>query len=111
MRTIPRRSLGQFAMSAAALGLITSATGCASSPEANRPTVVVTYSVLADVVTDLVGDLATIRVIIPNGQDPHAFEPSANFSVMTPESASVMSWLRLVTDSAKTRVVTEPVKK
>ena len=77
MRTIPRSRLRQFAVPAAALGLIASAAGCARSPEANRPTVVVTYSVLADIVTDLVGDLATVRVIIPNGQDPHAFEPSA----------------------------------
>ena len=77
MRTIPRSLLRQFAVSAAALGLITLAAGCASSPEANRPTVVVTYSVLADIVTDLVGDLAEVRVIIPNGQDQHTFEPSA----------------------------------
>jgi len=33
--------------------------------------------VLADIVTDLVGDLADVQVLIPNGQDPHAFEPSA----------------------------------
>jgi zinc/manganese transport system substrate-binding protein len=38
---------------------------------------VVTYSVLGSVVEQLVGDLATVRVIIPDGQDPHEFEPSA----------------------------------
>lgn len=37
----------------------------------------VTYSVLGSVVEQLVGDLATVNVIIPDGQDPHEFEPSA----------------------------------
>jgi len=41
------------------------------------PTIVVTYSILGDVVRQLVGDAATVRVIIPNGQDPHEYEPSA----------------------------------
>ncbi|MEK7411618.1 MAG: metal ABC transporter substrate-binding protein [Actinomycetota bacterium] len=37
----------------------------------------VTYSVLGDVVSQLIGDVADIQVIIPNGTDPHEFEPSA----------------------------------
>jgi len=57
--------------------------GCGSTPNADpNPTdgsrnIVVTYSVLGSVVEQLVGDLATVRVIIPDGQDPHEFEPSA----------------------------------
>jgi len=39
--------------------------------------VVVTYSVLGSVVSALVGDVATVRVIIPDGTDPHNFRPSA----------------------------------
>lgn len=50
---------------------------CASPTPLDRPTVVVTYSVLGDVVAQLVGDAARVKVIIPNGQDPHDFEPSA----------------------------------
>ena len=42
-----------------------------------KPLVVVTYSILGDVVSQLVGDAATVRVIIPNGQDPHDYAPSA----------------------------------
>ncbi len=38
---------------------------------------VVTYSVLGDVVSQLVGDAADVQVLIPNGKDPHGFEPSA----------------------------------
>jgi zinc/manganese transport system substrate-binding protein len=42
-----------------------------------KPLVVVTYSILGDVVEQLVGDAATVEVIIPNGQDPHDFSSSA----------------------------------
>jgi zinc/manganese transport system substrate-binding protein len=40
-------------------------------------TIVVTYSVLGSVVKDLVGDKANVIVPMPNGQDPHEWEPSA----------------------------------
>lgn len=42
-----------------------------------KPLIVVTYSILGDVVSQLVGDEATVQVIIPNGQDPHDYAPSA----------------------------------
>jgi zinc/manganese transport system substrate-binding protein len=38
---------------------------------------VVTYSVLGSVVADLVGDAADVTTLIPDGQDPHDFQPSA----------------------------------
>jgi zinc/manganese transport system substrate-binding protein len=40
-------------------------------------TIVVTYSVLGAVVKDLVGDAAIVQVLMPNGADPHEWEPSA----------------------------------
>jgi zinc/manganese transport system substrate-binding protein len=40
-------------------------------------TIVVTYAVLGSIVSDLVGDKATVIISIPNGQDPHEWEPSA----------------------------------
>jgi len=52
-------------------------TACATSTTSDRPTIVVTYSVLGDVVSQLVGDVADVYVMIPNGTDPHEFEPSA----------------------------------
>ena len=48
-----------------------------SAAGGGTPTIVVTYSILGDVVQQLVGDAATVRVIIPDGQDPHEYEPSA----------------------------------
>lgn len=59
--------------------------GCSASPSsapdttplAPRPSIVVTYSVLGAVVSELVGDAADVSIVIPDGQDPHDFEPSA----------------------------------
>jgi zinc/manganese transport system substrate-binding protein len=42
-----------------------------------KKTIVVTYSILGILVKDLVGDQANVVVLIPNGQDPHEWEPSA----------------------------------
>ena len=52
---------------------------CSSTQPAEtaRPNIVVTYSVLGSVVLDLVGDAADVTILIPDGQDPHDFQPSA----------------------------------
>lgn len=59
------------------LGLIGSGCGESSGSTDDVPTVVVTYSALESVVAGIVGDLARVVVLIPNGADPHDFEPSA----------------------------------
>jgi zinc/manganese transport system substrate-binding protein len=43
----------------------------------SKKSIVVTYSVLGSVVKDLIGDKANVIVSIPNGLDPHEWEPSA----------------------------------
>ncbi|MEY3071692.1 MAG: hypothetical protein RL473_1799 [Actinomycetota bacterium] len=48
-----------------------------SSTSADRPSVVVTYSILGAVVSEVVGDAADVKVLMPNGIDPHEWEPSA----------------------------------
>lgn len=57
-------------------------TACQAAPNSpiideSKPTIIVTYSVLGAVVSDLVGDQANVIVPIPNGQDLHDWEPSA----------------------------------
>ena len=42
-----------------------------------KKSIVVTYSILGSIVKDLVGDKANVTVSIPNGLDPHEWEPSA----------------------------------
>lgn len=54
--------------------------GCQpTSPAAQggKKTIVVTYSILGALVKDLLGNQANVIVLIPNGQDPHEWEPSA----------------------------------
>ena len=72
MRMIPKTVLSLFC----AVGLLPA---CSSSePESStRPNIVVTYSVLGSVVLDLVGDAADVTILIPDGQDPHDYQPSA----------------------------------
>src|SRR6266498_3943676 len=48
-----------------------------TSVKSSQKTIVVTYSILGSIVRDLVGDKALVIVSMPNGQDPHEWEPSA----------------------------------
>ncbi len=50
---------------------------CQPSTSGPGKSIVVTYSVLGSVVKELVGDKATVTVSVPNGLDPHEWEPSA----------------------------------
>ncbi|HVN55575.1 MAG TPA: metal ABC transporter substrate-binding protein [Anaerolineaceae bacterium] len=59
------------------LALILSACQSGASGTSGKKTIVVTYSIMGAVVKDLVGDQATVVVPMPNGQDPHEWEPSA----------------------------------
>jgi ABC-type Mn2+/Zn2+ transport system permease subunit/ABC-type Zn uptake system ZnuABC Zn-binding protein ZnuA len=56
--------------------LAAAAGGALGQPPA-RPHVVVTTPVLGAVVEELVGDAARVTVVMPNGADPHEFQPSA----------------------------------
>ncbi len=76
----PTRISGACALVLTVLVVLTSA--CQSSRNiqsgtSKTPVVVATYSILGDLVADLVGDAAKVIVVIPNGQDQHEFEPSA----------------------------------
>jgi zinc/manganese transport system substrate-binding protein len=62
---------------AACSGAGASPSGAAGSPGSSGPSIVITYSILGAVVKDLVGDAATVTVLMPNGADPHEWSPSA----------------------------------
>jgi len=71
----------------AAAALLPAACGTAAGPAATSPTtsdagsgrplVVVTYPVLGAVVREIVGDAGKVKVLMPNGSDPHQWSPSA----------------------------------
>jgi zinc/manganese transport system substrate-binding protein len=78
LRLSPRPGLGRPALAAAlASALVVGACSSAASTPAPKPSIVVTYSVLGAVVKDLVGEAADVTVLMPNGADPHEWEPSA----------------------------------
>lgn len=73
-------------ITAALLGAGAAADGSLGAPDRSsaagaggrgRPVIVVTYPILGSLVNDLVGDSAEVVVPMPNGQDPHEWEPSA----------------------------------
>ncbi len=79
-RQHPTRTSGARALVLAVLAVLTSACQGSQNTQSGiskTPVVVVTYSILGDLVADLVGDAAKVIVVIPNGQDQHEFEPSA----------------------------------
>ncbi len=51
--------------------------GCGDESGSSEPAVVVTTSILGDVVRNLVGEDVEVEVLMPAGVDPHAFAPSA----------------------------------
>lgn len=47
-----------------------------ATSDESPPTIAVTYSVLASLVTALVGDAAAVINVIPDGEDPHTYQPT-----------------------------------
>jgi zinc/manganese transport system substrate-binding protein len=77
-----RSSCPRLALLLALATVVALAAACGGSDDASgggdgMPTIVVTYSVLGSVVKDLVGEQADVEVIMPNGIDPHEYQPSA----------------------------------
>jgi zinc/manganese transport system substrate-binding protein len=53
------------------------ASGCGTTAEDERPLVVVTTTVLGDLVSRVAGGEARVEVLLPIGVDPHDYQPSA----------------------------------
>jgi zinc/manganese transport system substrate-binding protein len=71
---------GKFILVLLTLVLVLAGTlSCNSTGNVNtgKKSIVVTYSILGSIVKELVGDKAIVTVSIPNGLDPHEWEPSA----------------------------------
>lgn len=55
----------------------TSGGSTTAASDGDLPAIVVTTNILGDMVSEVVGDLAEVEVIMPIGADPHDFAPSA----------------------------------
>jgi zinc/manganese transport system substrate-binding protein len=60
-----------------ACGVTSSTSADSSTSGSKRPQVVVTSPVLGTVVRTVMGDAGDVRVLMPNGSDPHEWSPSA----------------------------------
>ncbi|MDH3539516.1 MAG: metal ABC transporter substrate-binding protein [Acidimicrobiia bacterium] len=79
------------------LALVLVVPGCAGAASDPRPTVVVSTSILGDLVARTVGDLPVdLHVIIPNGVSPHDYSPSARqIAMLTGADLVVLNGLGL----------------
>jgi zinc/manganese transport system substrate-binding protein len=70
---------GALLLGAAALAAATLFTfgSCAAKARGGKKVIVVTYSILGSAVRELAGDAFQVEVLIPDGLDPHEWEPSA----------------------------------
>jgi zinc/manganese transport system substrate-binding protein len=57
--------------------LLAAVPSCRQNTVSGKKSIVVTYSILGSIVNELVGDQASVTVSVPNGLDPHEWEPSA----------------------------------
>lgn len=60
-----------------ALALLSGVFSCQPPTAGDKKSIVVTYSVLGSLVKELVDELANVTVSVPDGLDPHDWEPSA----------------------------------
>lgn len=67
-------------------------TGCiGTAHQDNKPSIVVTTNILADVVQNLAGDQAQVHTLMPANVDPHSFEISAQQAAVLNEADLVVS--------------------
>jgi zinc/manganese transport system substrate-binding protein len=76
MRAVLIQGAKKTTVTALALAATLAACGDAGGAD-DGPHVVVTTSILGDVVQNLVGDAVAVDVVMPAGSDPHSFAPSA----------------------------------
>ncbi|GAA2954552.1 metal ABC transporter solute-binding protein, Zn/Mn family [Glutamicibacter bergerei] len=67
-------------------------TGCAGQgQQEQKPSIVVTTNILADVVKNLVGEQAAVHTLMPPNVDPHSFEISAQQAALLQDADLVVS--------------------
>jgi zinc/manganese transport system substrate-binding protein len=65
------------------------------APDADPPsdlTILATTSIAGDLVAQVVGDLATVEVLMPIGADPHDFQPSSRDAARLRQADLVVAW-------------------
>jgi zinc/manganese transport system substrate-binding protein len=79
-------------MTAAMLGLLVLIGACSGEGAVSddRPLVVVTTTILGDIVENVTGEAARVEVLMPLGADPHAYEASARQAAWMREAVLII---------------------
>lgn len=81
----------RFAASLLSVMLVLGACGSDSADSADV-TIVATTSIAGDLVSQVVGDHASVEVLMPTGADPHDFHPSSQQAARLREADLVVAW-------------------
>jgi len=73
------------------VAVVMAACGSSNEPATDGVVVVTTTTVLGDIVSNIVGDRATVVVLLPIGADPHEFRASARQVALMESSALVVA--------------------
>lgn len=82
--------------------------GCDTTEDDQERSIVVTYSILGSIVTELVGEEASVTVLMPDGADPHDWEPSAR-DIEKINNADLVVWNGLGLESGIENAVNSAV--
>ena len=74
-----RYGKGRYRLAAAVVAAVVAVAGCGENDGAGAtgPSVVVSTTVLGDIVSSLAGDAVEVEVLFPIGADPHSYQPSS----------------------------------
>jgi zinc/manganese transport system substrate-binding protein len=76
---------------ALSLALAAMMSGCAVTPAADKPQIIVTTNILGDVVRQVVGDEAEVTTLMKPNADPHSFEISAQQAARMSEADLIVA--------------------
>ena len=73
------------------VGILVVLSSCSTAPTAANRTVVVSFSVLGDIVENVVGDAATVKTFVGPDSDEHAYEPTPQDAVALEQATAVVT--------------------
>jgi len=73
------------------VGILVVLSSCSTAPTAANRTVVVSFSVLGDIVENVVGDAASVKTFVGPDSDAHAYEPTPQDAVALEQATAVVT--------------------
>ena len=73
------------------VGFLVVLSSCTAAPTASTRTVVVSFSVLGDIVRNVVGDAATVKTFVGPDSDAHAYEPTPQDAVALEQATAIVT--------------------